>query len=491
MASLKHKTVSGVKWEVVSKVSQKVISVASFAILARILEPAAFGLFALAFVAIDGLNLVRSFGLDSALIHRKESIEEASDTTFFLILASGTLIFLACQVAAPLFAHFFRNPEVTQVIRALGFIFLLNSVWKVPSTLLSKQMEYRKIAVVSLCGAVANCGLAILFALVSPTVWSLVWAYVIKQVVITVVSWKMSGYRLRGRFSFKIAKELLHFGKFMLGLSFLWYVAANLDNIVIGKMLGTVMLGYFAIANNVANFINTHFTSLVGGVMFPAYSRIQDDPEALERAYFKTVKFVSMLSIPFSIGLIFLADEFVFTLYGAKWAPVIPLVQLFGFVQLIVPIKACSSPVFMGKGRPDYSFKLTLLGLLLKMPLAIFFIKQVGLMGVVISELAVMVLLTPLNLGLVKKLVRFKYSQLFSQLMPSFLAGLSMIVGILATQKLLALTWPASEHLFVARFLILGSIGVLVYLIAFYLLDRKSTLEVRDLALNWKAAEIS
>ncbi len=486
MRSLKQKTVQGVKWEVASKVLQKIISVASFAVLARMLDPASFGLFALAFVAIDALNLVKSFGLDSALIQRKESIQKASDTTFFLVVASGVTIFLTCQFAAPFVAVFFKNPEVTPVVRALGFIFLLNTVGKVPAALLAKQMEYRKIAIVNLSGAIANATLAILIALVSPTVWCLVWAYVIKQVVITVLNWKMSGYRLTWSFDLTVARELFGFGKFMMGLSFLWYLTANLDDIVIGKMLGTVMVGYFAVSNNVANFINTHFTQLVGGVMFPAYSRIQHDEETLQRVYLKTIKFVSMLSIPFSIGLICLSKEFVFTLYGAKWEPIIPLVRLYGFVQLISPIKACSSPIFMAKGRPDYSFNLTLFNLIVRIPLLIFLIRQIGLIGSVVSELVAVILFAPVNLGLAKKIVRFRYGQLFQQLSAALFSGLAMIGTILLLEGFFAILWPVSVNYHLFNFFFLGVSGIAAYFGTFYILDRSSTLEAKQLLLGWK-----
>ncbi|MBI4430620.1 MAG: lipopolysaccharide biosynthesis protein [Candidatus Omnitrophica bacterium] len=486
MKSLKQKTVSGVKWEIVNKVLQKVISVVSFAVLARILEPSSFGLFALAFVAIDGLNLVRSFGLDSALIQRKESVQEASDTTFFLVLASGIVIFFICQVIAPYVGIFFKNREVAPVMRALGAIFLLNSISKVPSALLAKQMEYKKIAFVGLCGSVTNSVLAIGFALISPTVWSLVWAYVIKQLVITVISWRMAGYRLKWSFEWKAARELFRFGKFMLGLGFLWYLSVNLDDIVIGKMLGTVMVGYFAVSNNVANFINTHFTQLVSGVMFPAYARIQDDAEALHRVYLKTIKFISILSIPFSIGLIFLSEEFVYTLYGSKWQPIVRLVRLYGFVQLIAPIKACSTPVFMAKGRPDYSFNLTLCGLLIRIPLLVILLKQFGLIGSVISELIVVVLFAPINLELAKKIVHFQYAQLFGQLSASLWSGAAMAGSIILLKEFLPIASPAQADYHLLKLLILGGTGVLTYFGTYYLLDRKSVVEAKQLVFNLK-----
>ena len=135
------------------------------------------------------------------------------------------------------------------------------------------------------------------------------------------------------------------FGKFMLGLSLLGFIGTNLNNAVIGRMLGVVSLGYFALAANIGNFINTHFTHLISRVMFPAYSSIQGDREALKRAFLKTCKFISIVSLPFAILLITLSKEFVMTLYGEKWLSIIPLIRIFGFIQLSVPIVACSGSV--------------------------------------------------------------------------------------------------------------------------------------------------
>src|SRR3989338_1298272 len=107
MVSLKQKTFSGIKWQVINKIAQKVISVGTFAVLARILGPSIFGLFALAFVAIDGFQIIKSFGLDSALINRKDNIDEAADTAYVLIQAQGIILFTVCFLVAPLAALFF------------------------------------------------------------------------------------------------------------------------------------------------------------------------------------------------------------------------------------------------------------------------------------------------------------------------------------------------------------------------------------------------
>ena len=168
--SLKQKTFSGVKWQVINKVLQKAISVGTFAILARILEPSVFGLFALAFVAIDGFHILKSFGLDSALVQRKDNIEEAADTAYVIVQAQGIILFAICFLIAPLAAHFFHNPQVESVIRALGVIFIFNSFSKIPTTLLVKNMRFNITSAIELVGSVVNSVCAVSFALISPTV---------------------------------------------------------------------------------------------------------------------------------------------------------------------------------------------------------------------------------------------------------------------------------------------------------------------------------
>lgn len=485
MTSLKQKTLLGIKWSVGNKVLQKAISIVTFAILARILKPADFGLFALAFVAIDSLAIFKSFGIDSALVQRKENVDEAIQTGFFITTISGAVIACAGWIAAPFVAKFFDRGDLLWVIRALTLTYFFTYVSKIPFAYLEKSMRFAVSNAIDFIGSITNSTFAVLFALISPSVWSLVAAYLLRQVVMGVLSWYWSGIRIRLYFNWKIAGELFNFGKFMTALGILWYIGSNVDNIVIGKLLGATMLGYYAIANNVGNFINSHFTVLVSNVMFPAYSSIQNDSEAFKRVYLKTVKFVSMLSVPFGLGLIFLAKEFVLTLYGARWVSVIPLIRLFGCVQLIAPIKACSSPVFMARGRPDYTFNLSFFYLLLRVPLLIFMTRLWGLNGTVISELISIALFAPINLTLAKKLVGCSYREIFRQITSSVCCSLIMVGTISLLRAIFAFSPVVfiTDHNYV-QFGVLAVSGLTAYALGWLVIDRAAALEVRHMVLK-------
>lgn len=488
MPNLKERTVSGFKWLVINNILQKMLSIGTFAVLARILEPSTFGIFAMAFVAIDGVGIFKTFGLDGGIIQKKDCPEEANHTAFFLIQAISVSLFLLFFVLTPLVADFFNYTGLKSILRALGIVFVLGGLGRVPSALLTRSLRFRLISTIDLIGAAVNSLFAILFAYLSPTVWSLVGAYLIKQSVITGLAWHFSGYQLRWHFDKKIAAELFSFGKFLIGLSVLWYLGSNLNHLVVGKLLGAAALGYYAMAVNATNFINNQFTHIISRVMFPAYSAIQDDLETLKRAYLKTIKFISMLSLPFSVVLICLADEFVLTLYGEKWLSIVPLIRWLGFGQIAAPILIASGSLFRGSGRPDYDFRINLFQLCIQVPLAIFFTKIGGLVGAAAAGLVCLAVMGPINLYLVRKITQVKFREFMAQLLPAASCSLIMLIAILLLKNLFRthslISLPPLSHFMV--FGLLAAAGILAYAISFFFIDRPATLEVRRLLFKFK-----
>jgi len=180
MPTLKKQTASGVKWLVGSSFLQKVIQTGATIVLARILGPSQFGIFALAFVAIDALGLFKSMGFDSALIQRKDNIERAANTAFFVIPVLGVVLYLLLSVSAPWIGKFFNNQEVIGVIRALGIIFIISCLGRVPAALLEKNMKFKKVSIIEIGTAVVFAVSAITFALLKFGIQSLVYAYILK-----------------------------------------------------------------------------------------------------------------------------------------------------------------------------------------------------------------------------------------------------------------------------------------------------------------------
>ena len=214
-----------------------------------------------------------------------------------------------------------REPSLTSVIRILGLIYIIKCFSRVPSALYVKELNFKTKAIIELSAEVFNSTVAITLAFLKFGVWSLVYAYLVKQLITFIGFWKFCPWRLRPEFDWHIARELIHFGKFVFSSSLLWFLVKNLDRMVIGRLLGTVILGFYAIAYNIANLTATHFTGLVSQVMFPAYSKIQNDRNKMEEVFLRTMKYISLVSIPFCVGIFILAPDFLRIVYGEKWLP--------------------------------------------------------------------------------------------------------------------------------------------------------------------------
>lgn len=481
--SLKQKTFSSVKWQVFVQVGQKVVSVATFAVLARILDPEVFGLFALSFVLINGLSMFKALGVDAGVIQRKNVSEATFGTAFIIIQLMGLFVCSVCFIAGPFVGKFFGHPEVGSVVQALGIVFVLDGFGKVPSTLLQKAMRFQSLSIIQFIGAVVNSVCAVIFALMNPTVWALVWAYLMKTIVMNILLWRVSSYRLKLIFDRGEAKDLLGFGSHLMGGNIFGFISENLNNAVVGKLLDATRVGYIALAGNAAAFINTHFTVLIQKVMLPAYSTVHEDRNEVKRIFFKVLKYISLVVFPFSVALMMLSEEMVLILYGSKWLMIVPLVQITACSEMIASLMSGAGPVYVACGRPKYMMHIAALNLFIRVPLVILMTSRWGVIGTVTSVVLARILILPFSFLMLKHTIHFSLREFLLALRPAALCAAIMAVGIGAAKWILLgcdasiLTIPPA----LMKLIFATSIGSLLYFAALYFIDRTAAVEIKGL----------
>jgi len=430
MGELKKQTVSGIKWLVGSSFLQKAMSVGTMVILARILGPADFGLFALAFIAIDALGLFKSMGFDSALIQRKDNIEQAANTAFFIIPVLGIALYLVLSILAPWIGKFLNNQGVVGIIRALGIIFVIGCFGKVPAALLEKNIQFKKVSVIEISSAIIYSLTAIVLAFSKMGVWSLVIAYILKTLNNNILFWVFSKWRPRFEFDKKIALEMFHFGKFLFLGGAVWFLKMNLDNMLVGKLLGVMALGLYAIAFNIANFGADYFGSKVHRVIFPAFSKIQDDRYDLKQAFLKTTKLVSIFAFPFCAVMFLMGDELIRVIYGSKWIAAIPVLKVLALAGLFNTLPVAMWSLFNATGHPRASFWFTVIQVVLFFLLISPLAKLYGLIGVgIVVALASLVAII-VYIPFTKNLISLRMKDIYLSLKPGLISSLLMGLGI-------------------------------------------------------------
>lgn len=482
MVSLKQKTVSGIKWTMAASIVQRVISFGTMVVLARLLTPADFGLFALAFVMIDGFGIFKSLGFDSALVRRKdEDIEKACNTAFFLIPAMGMILFVILFFFAPIGAKFLNNPQVAPIIRTLALVFVISTFGKVPQTILYRDMKFKYKSIGEVSASITYCAVALVLALNKFGVWSLVVAYISKILVQVSLEWYFSGWKPKFEFDKLIAWDMFHFGKYILAGGIVFFLYSNLDNIVIGKLLGVTMLGFYAIAMNVSTFLSQYLLDRVGFIMYPAYSKIQEDPEDVKRVMLKALKYVSIILFPFSFGLFIFAPDILRLVFGERWLPATNILRILAFVGLFRGMGSVIWPIFAARGKAKADFQVNLVQVAIFFILIVPLAMKFKLIGVGVAVLLANLISFTVGIIRTKNIIHIKLRQIFGALRLIMVASFFMLCAALFFRSVL-LTKIADYN-----FIISSSVSLVVYIAATYFMNRNILKEIREIVLAEKS----
>ena len=430
MLTLKQQTILSIKWQVGISLAQKIISFGGTLILARFLGPSVFGLFALTMVIVNAFDLFKSLGIDSALIRRQDDFEKAADTAFILIPMFGIFLYALLYFFAPIISNFLNNSELLPLIRALGIVFVISCFARVPTVLLEKNMRFREISIAEFSSSVISTVLAVILTLCNWGVWALVYSYILKVISYMIIIWIYTKWRPKFDFDRKIAFELFGFGKFVFLTCVLLFLKMNTDNFLVGKLLGITMLGFYGIAFNIANLVPEYVGGKINRVIYPAYSKLQNDPLSLRTNLLKALKFVSIATFPIGIIIFILGKDFLEFAFGPQWLGAGTILQLLAWIGIFNALPVVIGPLFLACGKPKYGL---ILGLL---EVGIFFVfiipcaKLFGLNGVGIVVSSASFITCSLSLILCKRLLNLSIRELFLSLKSSILATLLMLIGI-------------------------------------------------------------
>lgn len=480
--SLRRDVLSSIFWVALSQAGNKLIAFVVQIVLARILVPADFGIVAVATLALDSLALFAEFGFTSALIYRKDRIPEASATAFSIVIMGGVLTTLVGVISAPYIAWFFKEPRVIPILRALSLTMLISSFGQVPLTLLAKELDFRKRAVPMVVPSVVNGLVAVPCALSGLGVWSLVAGRLASAATTSALAYAVTDWRPRWMFQRDLAREMLDYGKHIIGSQILIFAITNVDDMFVGRILDAAALGAYGLAYNLSNLPATQITRIVGQVMFPALAKIQDDLERMKRVYFTTMRYVSLLSVPIGVATVVFAADFVNVLYGPKWAAAIVPLQWLGIYGLIRSIAANMGNVFKAGGRPKWLTYIALWRLITMLLFLYPATKYYGIVGVSVLSAAVSVVDFVISAALVNRLIAATAMDYVRCLGPIF--SVSLLSALAA--RLVQLQFRATPH---ARLAFLTALVIMVCLYAggMWLVDRELRREVRH-SLDWVRA---
>jgi lipopolysaccharide exporter len=462
--SLTTRVVKGGMWVFSLRLIDQALYLIRITILARLLAEYDFGLMGIAMLTMAALETFTRTGFREALIQKKDCVEDYLDSAWTILVVRGFLLFGCVYFLAPYAAVFFKAPEARLIIQVFGLSILFRSLTNVGVVFFQKELEFNKQFHYEITGILTNFVVMVVLAVLLRSAWALVLGFLARHFVQMIMSYFIHPYKPRFRFNRVQIGELFGFGKWIFGSSVLVFLVTQGDDILVGKMLGAAMLGFYQLAFKISNTPTTEISYNLSLITFPAYAKLQDNIAKLREAYLRFLQVTSVLSFPLTALIIALAPEFVAIFLGAKWMPMVPAMQILAMTGLVRSLINTTDPLFHGVGRPKIEVRWQLVRLLILAVLIYPLTKKWGIEG---ASAAVLVSLFLSNFGFARDAIRISSCGLagYMRMVSVPLAGAAVLAAVIFGLKQI---WSVG----LPEFVVLGAAGCAAYLLLLMAAER-------------------
>lgn len=461
-------------WAYSSYFGGRFITLATTALLARLLVPKDFGLIGFSLLVISFVDAAKGFGINDALIYTSEKVEESAETAFVINTFLGVIQYVIAFLAAPFILEFtpVDDSRIIPIIRVMALSFIIVSLGSTHDAMLQKELKFKKRFLPEFLATFIKAIVSIGFALSGAGVWSLVYGYLTGFAVQTIAKWWILGWIPRFQFYRDRARALWDFGVHIIMFNLLGIALDQADQLFIGTLLGAVQLGYYSIAVRIPELVISNFSLILTSILFPTYAKMKDDLAALSQSFLLTTKFTALFTFAAGFGMTAVARELVLVVYGDQWEDAIILLQVLSMLGMVVTIPWAAGDVLKAIGRPDISTKLLFSESLYTFPLIWIMVSQ--------SELAVMASFANLIAMSIAAVVRLWVTSRFLNLNPTIFFKILRSPTISAVAMFIVVTlWRSVAASLPLGIILVTSIliGGIVYCALLWVLEKEELLQ--------------
>ncbi len=416
-------------WRFFERTFAQLVTTVVGIVLARLLDPDAYGVVALTNVFIAILQVFVDSGLGNALIQKKDADNTDFSTVFFTNIVVCTVLYMGLFFAAPLIGKFYDNIELVKYTRVLGLILVISGVKNIEHAYVSKKMIFRNFFYATLGGTITAGVVGIIMAYKGFGVWALIAQHLVNTFIDTVVLWFTVKWRPQLVFSWKRLKRLYSFGWKMLVSGLLTELTSNIRSLIIGKKYSEADLAYYNQGNAYPSLLISNINSSINSVLFPMMSKEQDDIEGLKAMTKRSITVSTYIMAPILIGFAAVSRSFVSLVLTDKWLPAVPFLCIFCVNYMFHPIHTANLNAIKALGRSDLFLKLEIIKKVVGITLLLVSFPF-GPLAMAYSTLISSVASQIINSWPNKKLLNYRYLEQLKDICPNILKAAFMGVCV-------------------------------------------------------------
>ncbi|NCN45092.1 MAG: hypothetical protein AUK08_00400 [Candidatus Pacebacteria bacterium CG2_30_36_39] len=344
-----QKTLAGFSWQTLYKGLLVGVAMIKMYILARLLNPEAFGLFSLTAITLGITESLTQTGINVTILQSKQSVKYFLDTAWVIAIIRGFAIGSIMLLMGLFMQGYYHEPKLLGLITVAALVPVIKGFINPYIVTLHKEMQFFQDSVYRFSLVLVESLAAVILGMLTHSVWSLVWALVISAIYEVIISFIF--FQLKPKFAYipSKGKTILNNAKWLSISTVLNYLNENADDFVLGKIFGTHALGIYHNAYAMSHKANYDFSKSAHHSTLPAFAQLADSPMRLHRAFlrslFALVAFISFASLP----LILFPKFFVTFVLGNQWLEVIPLVRPLVFAGILQSVSNLSYALFLAR----------------------------------------------------------------------------------------------------------------------------------------------
>lgn len=476
--SLRRAATKGVKWTGAAGVVTAALQSLRLVVIARLLSPEDFGLMAMIMVLMGFAGTFADTGFSDALIYRQEATRDQISSLYWTTWVSGLIIFGALIAATPVVAEFYREPRINALLPWAAAYFLIGPAGQQFKSLLQKDLRFAEIATIEIAAAIVATLSTIGLALLGYGIYALIFGQllggVVDSILLAFVGWRIWPPHLHYRL--KDLRGFASFGAFQIGERWANTLSANVDYLLIGRVLGPLALGPYTVAYQLIVAPVLRINPILIRVAFPIFAKKQNDSSALRIGFIEISRFLSLVTCPLLFGVAAAAPVLIPVFLGSAWGDAVQLAEILAPVGLLKTFSDPGISILLAMGRANLTFWLNF-GRAIQYSIVFSLVVGSGTKAIAISYLIVVCVNFVFTQTIINRALLLSWSSYLSAIMKYVASAFAMAVVVRIC--LYVIVPETGIGLWSAALLIL--IGAISYGLCIIVSDRAYILEIMKL----------
>ena len=348
-------------WRLLERCGAQGVTFVVSIILARLLDPKAYGIVALVTVFTTIMQVFVDSGLGNALIQKKDSDDVDFSSVFYFNILVCIIIYCVMYFMAPTISRFYKMEELTPIIRVMSLTIVISGVKNIQQAYVSKHMLFKKFFYATVVGTIGAAVIGIVLAYLGYGVWALVLQNIFNVFVDTMMLWILVKWRPKLVFSIDRLKKLINYGYKILFSTLLDTIYNDLRQLVIGKIYSSDSLAYYNRGQQYSSVFVSNINVSMDSILLPVLSSKQDNEIELRNYTKQAIKISTYVMMPLMMGLAVCAEPIVELTLTSKWIDTVFFLRVFCFNYAFYPMHTANLNAIKASGRSDIILKIEII----------------------------------------------------------------------------------------------------------------------------------